>query len=638
MNEENQISYRKQARLKIALQMTAIVVVLLIVVSIASVLVVCNTLNKLKTRNTDKVVEVVGKMVSSSHRYVTGLMLDIQSRQGVPPMNSSQFYNDLSTSIREDNQTQSQELGDDLLSRMTANRMLGIEVAYFALLPTGEVNTKPTVIISSDEDYVYKAVPKELTKLVQENTDYKLFSNGIPEMGLEGAYLVTTYIIESDNPAGGLWYFDFKPMDKLLSGIDSFYAKESREVYQILGIVMGISIVGIIIASMIGLGFLLNRRITRPVEELSQAAKEIMTGDLSTRVAIRPREEFQDLKRAFNEMVGNLEKIIAKAAKVDSGDLDKAEETEERNQVKQPKYFKPRSTILFQITALYIVFFLVTGILATLFVNRSMKNLLANSKEKLIQTEAELVSSSHGFVLELILKVNPYTPEQIKSLVNSIAKREANKQYKPQGAFLIDEMINYGLAGFSLIYDVMPPTPSLSDTYLIIYATDPKFMFKEPVKEIRSMLDKGKDTWKLFKNGIPEMGLDGEYLVTTYRFSVSGGIPGAWSVDFKPMGKELKAIDSFYNKQTGEVRLSLGLTVGVSLVFIVLITFFALNYLIRKKITEPVDSLIVTVNKVMEGNLDVEVEIRPGEELEGLKRAFNEMIKSLRDLLTRSTT
>ncbi|MBN2025707.1 MAG: HAMP domain-containing protein, partial [Actinobacteria bacterium] len=70
---------------------------------------------------------------------------------------------------------------------------------------------------------------------------------------------------------------------------------------------------------------------------------------------------------------------------------------------------------------------------------------------------------------------------------------------------------------------------------------------------------------------------------------------------------------------------------------VVIITFFVLNYLIRRRITEPIDQLAAEAEEVMEGNLDVEVEVHEGGEFQNLERAFKEMVQSIRKYIIRST-
>ena len=72
------------------------------------------------------------------------------------------------------------------------------------------------------------------------------------------------------------------------------------------------------------------------------------------------------------------------------------------------------------------------------------------------------------------------------------------------------------------------------------------------------------------------------------------------------------------------------------ILIIALITFLILSYLIRTRITEPIQELSSAAEQVMEGDLDVHITIRSGEEFEQLKRAFQSMVDEWGRLMTRS--
>jgi len=69
---------------------------------------------------------------------------------------------------------------------------------------------------------------------------------------------------------------------------------------------------------------------------------------------------------------------------------------------------------------------------------------------------------------------------------------------------------------------------------------------------------------------------------------------------------------------------------------VAIISFFVLSYLIRKRITEPIDELAATAEEVMQGDLEVEAKVHEGGEFEGLERAFKEMVDSFRKYIARS--
>ena len=57
----------------------------------------------------------------------------------------------------------------------------------------------------------------------------------------------------------------------------------------------------------IGLGIVISRQLTAPLEELAAAAKAIGAQQLSRRVAVRGTQEVLEVAQAFNEMAGELQ-------------------------------------------------------------------------------------------------------------------------------------------------------------------------------------------------------------------------------------------------------------------------------------------------------------------------------------------
>jgi nitrogen fixation/metabolism regulation signal transduction histidine kinase len=80
----------------------------------------------------------------------------------------------------------------------------------------------------------------------------------------------------------------------------------------------------------------------------------------------------------------------------------------------------------------------------------------------------------------------------------------------------------------------------------------------------------------------------------------------------------------------------MGLVIFGSIIVVILITFFVLSYMIRKRITDPVDQLAAAAEQVNEGNLDVEITVHEGGEFEGLERAFKQMVESWQKYIDKS--
>ncbi|MBN2027414.1 MAG: hypothetical protein JW854_11710, partial [Actinobacteria bacterium] len=91
---------------------------------------------------------------------------------------------------------------------------------------------------------------------------------------------------------------------------------------------------------------------------------------------------------------------------------------------------------------------------------------------------------------------------------------------------------------------------------------------------------------------MPELDLEGAQLVVLLT-GESPLMEGFYttSVCVIPMQKRIDAINAFYDEERSSVSLTLGLSVFLSVLAVVIITFFVLNYLIRRRITEPIDQL-----------------------------------------------
>ena len=169
----------------------------------------------------------------------------------------------------------------------------------------------------------------------------------------------------------------------------------------------------------------------------------------------------------------------------------------------------------------------------------------------------------------------------------------------------------------------------------MILASDESLIYNWQVPQyVLEAIDNG-DSHIYKEDGIPELGLQGEYLITFNEVIGEGQFDGI-SISVKSMGEEVDALNAFFSDEQNKINLIMGLVLFGSIILVVLITFFILSYLIRKRITEPVDELALAAEQVNEGNLDVEIEVHEGGEFEGLERAYKEMVEGWRKIMERS--
>lgn len=67
----------------------------------------------------------------------------------------------------------------------------------------------------------------------------------------------------------------------------------------------------VLVGTAVWLADRLGRRLVQPVDELASAARRLGTGDLDVRVEVTEPEELRDVGRAFNELAGRLEVLLA---------------------------------------------------------------------------------------------------------------------------------------------------------------------------------------------------------------------------------------------------------------------------------------------------------------------------------------
>jgi HAMP domain-containing protein len=297
-----------------------------------------------------------------------------------------------------------------------------------------------------------------------------------------------------------------------------------------------------------------------------------------------------------------------------------------------------RSRILYEITILLVVVLIASGLATFFLVRGSQERLIGKSKDKLVDVEASTISSGFDYIAEL------YTQRIIEVSVSEgpaeIAKALLNKQSFNTQVFvngLLQEMVDSGMLGINSLMLIMTRAPGLVTEPILYSSSDASLIYNWEVPDyLTQAIDDGVP-YLYMEDGIPELGLEGEQLITirsmedpTYNYT-------AGFVGIKPMHDEVAAINNFYSSERDSISLTLALVVVVSIIVVMLIIFFVLSYLIRKRITEPVEELAAAAEEVMTGNLDVKITVHEGGDFEGLERAFKEMVESFRKYLAKAT-
>lgn len=287
-------------------------------------------------------------------------------------------------------------------------------------------------------------------------------------------------------------------------------------------------------------------------------------------------------------------------------------------------------------TTLVIAVFVVYGLVSWLTFRGSQSRLIEKSREKLIQTQVQSITSTADYLSSIFIAMFEDKLDQLKPEEMAIAL--ANREITEAQKALVEEfkkVTEKGLQGQELLLVILMPTPLNPEPTVIISSKESLIYEWEVPDYLAQAIERG-DSYIWMEEGIPELDLQGEYVVVISRFDDQETGSTTASVSVKSMKEELADIEGFFDQERSHINLVMGAVVLGSVLVIFVITFFILSYLIRKRITEPVEELAAAAGEVMEGNLDVEIKVHQGSEFEVLERAFKEMVESFRKYIARS--
>jgi HAMP domain-containing protein len=304
----------------------------------------------------------------------------------------------------------------------------------------------------------------------------------------------------------------------------------------------------------------------------------------------------------------------------------------------RPEFKARRSRILYQVTALVIAVLIISGLVTFFLVRNSQEKLIEESIDKVITTEVENLSNTFDYLISTMVvaqsetlnvqDVMAFSADILAGKITDV-QRYAIDQYKT--------MVDSGFFGTEYIILILPSSGVITEPF-IMASNDESLIYNwELPDNIAQAMDEG-ESYLLLEEGIPELDLEGAQLVI-FTHTPSPFLPDydVVNISIIPMQEKIDSINAFYDSERNSISLTLGLVVLVSIIVVALITFFLLNYLIHKRITEPVDELAAAAEQVMQGNLDVEITVHEGGDFEGLERAFREMVESFRKYIARST-
>ncbi len=462
----------------------------------------------------------------------------------------------------------------------------------------------------------------------------------------EGRNLVVSKEVDLNGKGLAASFLAVRPMDGEIAAIDSFCDDKRSAGNVNLAL---LSFVGIAFMSLLAyffMSFLVRRRITRPIEELQRAAGEVMSGDLDVQVTVGHGEEFAGLKHAFNTMVANLKAVLLLPfAGEDSRHLEdlaaKGEAGAGPGGEARGGGGKAggRARTLFYITVFLAAAFLAYGLAGFMIFSRWQNSLVDEGTGEMIRGISEYFVNESDFIRHTLDPV--ITEKLVQEGMRELSLEEnyalmVNKQLSDYQRFynrFCADLVERSALGLDAVFVILSGM-GIPGGSTVVVSSDESMVYEWPVPSwLGEAIDEGTP-YIYFEEGIPELGLQGEHTVVIETFSYAQ-LAQAY-VGVKSMRAEVGEIKDFYESEKGAVSARYIPTVAVSLLALVVLSLVVLGFLLRRNITRPVEELSEAAGRVMQGDLDVEIAVREGEDLAGLQRAFKEMVESLHKLISRS--
>lgn len=300
------------ARSRILREITIMLVLVMLASGLAVFFIVRASQERLIEKSVDRFLAQNAEDVFSFFLYTTQRMLpeymELVQREGVAKIAVAVLGQQLSESQR--------YICDDL-SRLAEARPMGVELHMIVVLSSMDFPVPdPIIFACNDEGLIYHwEIPEDVLESLEGGGSYVFRENGVPELGLEGEYLFVTARIEDPEAGYVAGYVGLKPLAGEMAAINRFYDRERRNTLLTLGMVVGISVLAVIFVSFFILNLLIRRRITRPIEQLTEAAEKVMEGELDTEIVVHEGGDFSVLERAFREMLGSIRRMFEAATK-----------------------------------------------------------------------------------------------------------------------------------------------------------------------------------------------------------------------------------------------------------------------------------------------------------------------------------
>ncbi|MBN2025544.1 MAG: hypothetical protein JW854_02100, partial [Actinobacteria bacterium] len=255
---------------------------------------------------------------------------------------------------------------------------------------------------------------------------------------------------------------------------------------------------------------------------------------------------------------------------------------------------RKRSRILYEITGLIVVVLVISGLVTFFLVRNSQNELIDKSIDKVIETEVNNISSALDYLVLLEMQSGAsgmgLTDFDDTQFFADIAQGKLTDFQKTADEGM-KRMVDAGFFDLEYFFVLVPPS-ALVDEPFVMVSSDESMVYNWEVPPYLVEAMEAEEPYLLLEEGVPELGL-ADYQLMILEMDESPVTEGFYYsyVSVIPMQERIDSINAYYDDERSSVSLTLGLSVFLSVLAVVIITFFVLNYLIRRRITEPIDQL-----------------------------------------------
>ncbi len=617
MSQKQALSRYQKGRSRVLYRMTAFLVILFIISGVVIFFSYRDSQNRQIRESVDARLTTYNKNVADSYEFMNRLLRAL-TLASYPDVGNLETVN----AFLEKQPTPVQGFLNGQLKTTVDAKMFGTEVGMAMIVPSSS-QQQAVVVASSDEGLIYNwQAPDYLLQAIRGGEPYIYLPNGMPELGLGDETLVLLKMGESAGSDFPLTFVRVVSDHDQLAAINIFYDQQRKDAGIALGLIILVSMIVLSLLSYLGLAYLIRKRINKPIDELAAAAEEVVGGNLDVEIEVRKGEEFEGLKYAFKELLGTFNAAL-------SGSVG------EKKLLLKPK--RSKSRVLYQMTAFLVILFILSG-LAIFFSFSSVRNRQFNENvDNLIKDYAGGVSVTYDNMMPLFFELGnktlpPFDPEEP---MRALIERRVNEFVQFYNDWM-KKMIAEGVMEADRMMVLVMPSSFIPKAEVFM-SSDESLLFNWEVPDYLLQAIADGELYVYLPDGMPELDMNDETLLVIKKIAENTAFDSAF-IGVASIHDRVATINDFYNKQKRDSALLLALIMLISAIVLSLLSFFALGYLIRKRITQPVDELAAVAEEVMQGNLDVEIAIRKGEEFEGLKYAFKELLDTFRKILSKSAS